>query len=246
MTQPDAAAAHLDVTVPDGPVPTDLVLPEGGAGPGLVLVQEIFGVSTYIRARAADLAALGYTVAVTHLYWRHAAEPGGDVVADDDPEALQRGMALMQATDWDDAVATVRAAVAALRRRPGTGGRVGVLGFCYGGGLAYTAAATAEGPEKPDVVVSYYGSALPGVVDALPVPAVPQLHHFGDADAYLPIDVVRHIDEVVCTGPDTRVDVWPGAGHAFDNPLPMFHHETASRGAWRVTAEWLGAHLPVR
>lgn len=245
VTQPDAPADHLAVTTIDGTVPTDLVLPPSGRGPGIVLVQEIFGVSPYIRRRAADLAALGFAVAVPNLYWRHAGEPGGDVVADDDPEALARGMALMQATDWDAAVRAVRASIAALRAHPASGGRAGVLGFCYGGGLAYAAAATGEGDERPDLVVAYYGSALPALVDALPVPQIPQLHHFGDADAYLSADAVRHIDEVVTTGPDTQVHLWPGAGHAFDNPLPMFHHEAASRGAWRVTTGWLAERLPV-
>ena len=234
------------MTTTDGTVPTDLVLPESGQGAGIVLVQEIFGVSSYIRHRAADLAGLGYTVALPNLYWPHADEPDGDVVADDDPDALARGMGLMQATDWDAAVRAVRAAVAALRRHPATGGRVGVLGFCYGGGLAYAAAASAEGAELPDALVSYYGSALPALVDSVRVPPIAQLHHFGDADAYLSADAVRHIDEVVCTGPDTQVHVWPGAGHAFDNTLPLFHHDVASRGAWRVTKEWLSGHFPPR
>ena len=246
MTDPAAPLPQLDVTTPDGRVPTDLVLPGRGAGAGLVLVQEIFGVSSYIRRRAADLAGLGYTVAVPKLYWRHAGEPGGDVVADDDQDALAHGMALMQATDWDTAVREVRASIAALRDHPGTGGRVGVIGFCYGGGLAYAAAATGEGGEVPDALVSYYGSALPTVVDSLPVPSVAQLHHFGDADAYISDETVRHIDEVVCTGPDTQVHLWPGAGHAFDNPLPLFHHPAASEGAWRVTREWLADRFPPR
>ncbi len=244
MSEPTGAADRLDVTTDQGDVPTTLVLPPGGSGAGLVLVQEIFGVSDYIRTRAADLARLGYTVAVPNLYWRHSDTAGGDVVADDDPDPLARGMALMQATDVDQAVSEVRACVAALRRHPATGGRVGAIGFCYGGGLAYAAAASGVGDEVPDVLVSYYGSALPMLVDAVPVPRIPQLHHFGDADAYITPEVARHIGEVVAEGPDTQVHVWPGAGHAFDNPLPLFHHAEASRGAWRVSVDWLAGHLP--
>ncbi len=244
MSEPTGAGDRLDVTTGRGDVPTTVVRPPSGSGAGLVLVQEIFGVSGYIRRRAADLAALGYTVAVPNLYWRHGVATGGDVVADDDPDALGRGMALMQATDWDQAVAEVRATVAALRGHPATGGRVGAIGFCYGGGLAYAAAASGSGDDVPDVLVSYYGSALPMIVDALPVPRIPQLHHFGDADAYIPPEVARHVGEVLDAGPDTQVHVWPGAGHAFDNTLPMFHHPEASRDAWRVTTEWLAGHLP--
>ena len=246
MSESRDPADHLPVTTSEAAVPTTPVLPLHGSGPGLVLVQEIFGVSGYIRRRAADLAALGYTVAVPNLYWRLRAIPGGDLVADDDSDALARGMGMMQATDWDAAVSEVRATLAALRRHPATGGRVGVIGFCYGGGLAYAAAATGAGAEVPDVLVSYYGSALPVLVDTVAVPRMPQLHHFGDADAYLPPEVVGHVGEVVSTGPDTLVRVWPGAGHAFDNPLPLFHHESASRGAWEVTSDWLAGRLPVR
>lgn len=244
MSESPAAGDRLDVTTGQGPVPTILVRPPGGSGPGLVLVQEIFGVSAYIRRRAADLAGLGYTVAVPNLYWRHGASAGGDVVADDDPDPLGRGMALMRATDWDRAVGEVRATIAALRGDPATGGRVAVIGFCYGGGLAYAAAASAEGDDVPDALVSYYGSALPMLVEAVPVPQIPQLHHFGDADAYITADVAGHVGEVVAGGPDTEVHVWPGAGHAFDNTLPLFHHAEASRGAWQVTSEWLARHVP--
>jgi carboxymethylenebutenolidase len=216
-------------TVTIGDVPADLHLPPAGRGPGIVLFQEIFGVSPYVTGRAADLAALGYVVLVPHVYWRQ-----GDLVTDD----LDQAMAAMGKVDWADAVADGVAAVSALRSRPEVDGPTGVLGFCFGGGLAFAVAAEAQ----PAFLVSYYGSALPGLLELAPRVTAPSLHHFGDADAYLPPDVVARITAAV--GPDATVRTYPGAGHAFDNPNPMFHHAEASRAAWAATTDWLARVAP--
>lgn len=228
------------IEVADGAIPAKLFLPELGHGAGIVVVHEIFGVSNYILQRAADLADEGWTVLVPNLYWRI----GGGVVGDDEPDALPRAMEMMGANPWDDTVADIRACVAALRTHTETGGRVGLMGFCYGGGLAYAASSGAEGDERPDALVSYYGSALPQLVDTIPVVDVPSLHHFGEKDAYIPFAQARHIAEVVTTGDNAEFCSWPGAGHAFDNPNPLFHHQVSSEGAWETTLTWLYEHHP--
>lgn len=231
---------EITVDVPDGQIPAKLFCPEGGTGAGIVLVQEVFGVSNYILQRAADLADRGWTVLVPNLYWRI----GGDVLQGDEPDAMPRAMDLLGRNPWDETVADIRACVAALRTRPEAGGRVALMGFCYGGGLAYAACAGIEGPGLADALVSYYGSALPDLVDSLPVVQVPSLHHFGEADEYVPFEKVQHIHEVVTQGTDVEFASWPGAGHAFDNPLDMFHHAQASEDAWNETYVWLLEHHP--
>ncbi len=231
---------EVTVEVPDGQIPAKLFHPEGGQGAGIVLVQEIFGVTPYILQRAADLADLGWTVLVPNLYWR----VGGAAITEDDPAMMPHAMELMEANPWDATVADIRACVKALRTHPETEGRVATLGFCYGGGLAYAAASGVEAPEAPDALVSYYGSALPALVDEIPVVMVPSLHHFGEADEYVPFAQVQHIREVVTQGTDVEFSSWPGAGHAFDNPLQMFHAAMASEDAWRETWVWLLEHHP--
>lgn len=228
------------VTVADGDIPCQLFTPEHGTGAGMVVVQEIFGVSDYILQRAADLADLGWTVLVPNLYWRI----GGAVVTDEDPAMMPHALEMMEANPWDETVADIRACVKALRTHPETEGRVGLIGFCYGGGLAYAAASGVEAPEAPDALVSYYGSALPQLVDTIAVVQVPSLHHFGEADEYVPFATQQHIREVVGQGTDVEFSTWPGAGHAFDNPLPMFHHAMSSEDAWRETWVWLLEHHP--
>lgn len=219
-------------------IPADLLLPEPGSGPGIVLFQEIFGVTDYIRSRAQDLTRLGYVVLVPHFYGRL-----GDPVVEEGGDGLPRAMALLQDLDWQQAVADGVAAVSALRDHPAVDGRVGVLGFCFGGGLAFNVAALAE--PRPDALVSYYGSALPNLLGLAADVTSPSLHHFGESDGYIPLETVRDIERAVTdANEDVTFMTHPGADHAFDNPSPAFHHAGASAAAWATTTEWLAQHLP--
>jgi carboxymethylenebutenolidase len=234
------SSQSLSVPVDGGSMPADLHLPTSGRGPGIVLFQEIFGVTAYVADRARDLAGLGYVVLVPHVYWRQ-----GDPVIPDGEDALPRALDAAGKVVWPEAVADGSAALAALRERPEVTGSTGLLGFCFGGGLAFAvAAANGAAGTGPDVLVSYYGSALPDLLDRQV--SCPSLHHFGLDDAYIPPEVQRRIEAAVTAG-DTDVTflTYAGAGHAFDNPAPMFHHPGASQEAWAATEAWLAARLPV-
>jgi len=216
-------------------MPADLHLPADGRGPGIVLFQEIFGVTDYIHARAGDLAGLGYVVLVPHVYWRQ----GDPVISGDD--ALPRAMDALGKVDWDTAVADGLATLATLRERAEVTGPTGVLGFCFGGGLAFAVAAA----DDPDFLVSYYGSALPNLLDSAADVRAPSLHHFGLGDAYIPAETVQRIQRAVTAGPAAAtVFTYDDAGHAFDNPLPDFHHAEAARQAWDNTVTWLSRIAP--
>lgn len=227
---------QIDIPTADGAMPALRFVPASGSGPAMVLFQEIFGVTDYIKARAADLASLGYVVLVPEIYWR-LGDAEIDYSRDD---ALEQAMALVSRLDWDKAVSDGRDAVASARADSHVNGGVGVMGFCFGGGLAFAVAAGAE----VEVLVSYYGSALPGLLDLAADVTAPSLHHFGLADTYLPGDVVERIRAAV-TRDGVRFETYDGAGHAFDNPDPMFHHADASAAAWRNTVEFLAASFPV-
>jgi len=195
--------------------------------PGILLLQEIFGVSDYIKQRAADLHALGYYVIAPEIYWRL-----DDTELDESsPELLQRAMGIVGRLDWDLAV---KDALAALRYLQARGKGAGVVGFCFGGGLAFNVAALS----RPDVLVSYYGSALKNLLELTPQVTAPTLHHFGNTDTFLDVDAI-----VPGLG-DAEIHRYDGAGHAFDNPLPMFHNADASALAWRRTEDFLARHLP--
>ena len=230
-----AQPTTVRVRTADGPMPAQLWLPPAGSGPGVVLVQEVFGVGDYIRSRAADLAALGYVVLAPEVYWRlpqHELDPDGD--------ALAQALALVQQVDWSAAVADVATAVQHLRAMIEVTGRVGLLGFCFGGGLAFHVAAV----EPVDALVSYYGSALGDLLHLADRVQAPSLHHFGTADDYVPAETQRAIRQAV-TAHGGQFLTYDGAGHAFDNPSPAFHHAAASAEAWGATVRFLSQHLDV-
>lgn len=233
MTAP--APSTTTITTGDGEMPASLWLPEGGSGPGLVLVQEIFGIGDYIRSRAQDLADLGYVVLAPEVYWRLATQ----VVDPDAGDELQQALGLAQQVDWDKAVTDVAAALTHLRGMLEVTGGSGLIGFCFGGGLAFNVAAVAE----PDALVSYYGSALPSLTGLAPQVTAPSLHHFGLEDSYVDVTAQEAIRSAV-EPQGAQVETYTGAGHAFDNPNPMFFHADASAAAWRSTVGFLARQLP--
>ena len=222
------------IETPDGAMPARLWWPPARTGPGLVLVQEIFGVSRYIQQRAADLAALGYVVCAPEVYWRL----GADAVEEDQPDALSQAIDLAGQVDWGLAVTDVAQAVSHLRGLIEVTSGVGLIGFCFGGGLAFNVAAV----EPVEALVSYYGSSLPDLLGLADQVTAPSLYHHGLADTYIPPDTVERIRSAV-SGSGARFETYPGADHAFDNPAPQFHHPEASAQAWASTTRFLAEHL---
>lgn len=257
MTSP----VEHQIQTADGPVPGLLWLPDGASAdapvPGLVVLQEIFGLSEFVRSRCADLAGLGYAVLAPAVYARIAGKKGAvalddvAVVEPDDQSFLRRAMGLVGHVDWAQAVRDGLAARDDLAQMPEVvDTQVGLVGFCFGGGLAFNVAASAAQAGVPvAALVSYYGSALPDLLDLAPDVDCPSLHHFGTSDAYIPMAKVERIREAVTAGgtrPQVRLELHEGAGHAFDNPHETFHHEGASRAAWAQTQEFLADVLPLR
>lgn len=230
----------MTIRTDSGEMPGHLWRPESDrstkAAPGVLLLQEIFGVSRYIRSRAEDLAKAGYVVLAPELYWRLDRQS----VDESAPDVLEQAMGLVGRLDWEQTVADCAAALDALRGRPEVDGGVCVLGFCFGGGLAFNLAAAGD----PDVLVEYYGSAVPGLVDLAPQITCPALHHYGLADDYIPPGDVAKVEAAVAGAPNARFETYPGANHAFDNPDFFLHDPEASRLAWRHTLTFLAEHLP--
>ena len=236
MSSPDSSPAPaqsrfdiIDIPVEGGVMPAHRWLPESGSGPGILLLQEIFGISDYIERRASDLAALGYVVVVPEIYWRL-----GTTRVEDGPAALDEAMGLVSKLDWDAAVADATAALTLTRDLPEVTGPTALVGFCFGGGLGFATAAQ----ELPDALVSYYGSAIPGLLDLAPQVTCPQLHHFGLADSYIPPETVAAIEQAVA-GPHTEFFTYEGADHAFDNSDFVLHHPAATALAWQRTTDFL-------
>ena len=250
------SATTLPIPTDAGDLPGLLWLPEdlGQPLPGLVVLQEIFGLSDYVRQRCADLAALGYAVLAPQLFARLDPPVVGIEDREDVDSWLAEGMELTARLPWERAEADAVAALGALRAHGAVDPeRVGLVGFCYGGGLAFaaTAAAAAAAAEErpPSVLISYYGSALPTLLDRAGQVEVPSLHHFGTADAFIPLEQVTEIRRAVTAEgrrEQVRFRLHEGAGHAFDNPHPALHHAEAAAAAWQQTTGFLAQTLPPR
>jgi carboxymethylenebutenolidase len=221
----------------DGEMAVTVWLPDGGSGPALLLIQEIFGVGAYIRAVAERLAGAGYVVGAPDVFCRFA--PGWD--AGHDEAGLAASMEQVGNLDPVKAVGDCIAALEHLDGLAETTGRPGVLGFCLGGTLAFGVAAE----DSPSVCVSYYGSGVPGMVDRLDDIDCPTLFHFGADDAYIPGEGVEALAESLRDRPSFVLNV-EKAGHAFDNhEAPMFYDEAAAKAAWSKTMAFLAEHLPI-
>ncbi|WP_290052700.1 dienelactone hydrolase family protein [Amycolatopsis solani] len=218
---------------------TDLPIwhPPSGRGPGLVLIQEIFGLDDYLRSVAADLAAAGYVVAIPELFRRIA--PGWSSTHDE--AGVAASMEVAASFDPELGLADVLETVAHLRALPTVTGGVGVLGFCLGGSLAFAAAA--EG--APDTAVSFYGSTVAASIGELSRVTCPIQFHFGGKDPYIPRADVAVVESAVAAHPGAEIHVQEEAGHAFHNHVaPMFHHPEAAARAWTLTTEFLRRTLP--
>lgn len=214
-----------------------LTVPAGGRGPGVLLLQEIFGVGEFILDRARALAELGYVVLAPDVFWRVER----NVSLPHDEAALEQAFGYVGrwSTEVPDDVklSDLRAALEHLRALPEVGGRkVAAMGYCLGGSLAFTLGCHAD----PDAVVSYYGSGLADRVDEAAALDCPTILHFGGNDPYIPNEQVDSIQVHLGDRVNIAVHVQQGAGHAFENSFaPMFHDPDATSRSWPITVEFL-------
>jgi carboxymethylenebutenolidase len=226
------------VQSPDGAFDLTVWLPEAGTGPGLLLIQEIFGVGDYISEVAEDLAGIGYVVGAPDMFWR--IKPGHQ--ARHDEAGIAESLGLAGRFDLEQGVADAAIALAHLRSLPEVTGGIGAIGFCLGGSIAYALA----GQTELDAVISFYGSTVPGNLAALELITSPLQFHFGGSDLYIPRDQVASVEQAVAGHDNVEIHVEEEAGHAFHNrKAPMFHMPEPAARAWQRTEEFLHRHLPV-
>ncbi len=228
------------ITVPDGTFDAHVVVPDSGTGPGLVVLQEIFGVNDYIKAVCRRVAEMGYVALAPDMFWRQ--EPGFTVEPDQGEEGMQLAFEKMAGFDFAAVPGDTGAALGALRNLPECSGDAGLIGFCFGGTLAFLGAAALD----PTCAVSYYGSGVAGNLDKADNITCPILFHFGGSDPYLPSTDSEAVAARFAAVDSAHVLIQPDAGHAFDNFLnPMFSNPQAAQPAWKATSAFLAHHLPV-
>jgi len=166
----------------------------------IVVVQEIFGVNSHIRSVADGYAADGYLVIAPAMFDR--AQRNYDT-GYSQPE-IQAGVAIMQKLDWKQAVLDVEAAIGEAKK----GGKVGIVGYCFGGTVSWLAAAQAKGLT---CAVPYYGGGMPGFIGENP--KVPTMCHFGELDQS---PTLAQAMEIVAKHPGITAHFYSGAGHGFN------------------------------
>lgn len=212
-----------------------LARPRGGAGPGIVLLQEIFGVNSHIRNVADQYAADGYVVLAPDLFWRH----GPRIELGYDDADWQRAVALKNATDVELAQHDIGRAVRTLRALPGVQGKLGVIGYCFGGLLAYHTAANG----LVDVAVAYYGGGIQNALARAGQIRIPLQLHFGALDAHIPADAVARIATAFDDNDAVEIHVYDQAQHGFNCNHRAGYQQRAAAQAHGNTLLFLGEHL---
>jgi carboxymethylenebutenolidase len=192
-----AMGRHIDLTASDGHrLSAYLAEPSGKARGGIVVIQEIFGVTRHIRDVADQYAAAGYLAVAPALFDR--VERDVDVPYTDSA----KGVAYKTATNIDQVMLDIQAAVSEVK----IAGPVGVVGYCWGGLLSYLAAARLD----VGAAVSYYGGGTEQHLAERP--HAPMMFHFGEKDSHIPLSIVNEIEAVY---PQGIYYLYP-AGHGFN------------------------------
>lgn len=199
-----------------------LSLPPTGRGPGLVVLQEIFGVNEHIRAVADQYAADGYCVIAPDIFWRE----GRKIELGYDSQGFERGLGLLGKLNIDQTAIDLHATVAAVKQQSACTGKVGSLGFCMGGLLSFIAAAEAG----VDTAVCYYGGGIHQHLDRAKKIRCPVLFHFAGQDAYIPQKAVAAVRKSLGGRKNVRVIVHAGVDHGFNCwRRPAWNQVTAAR-----------------
>jgi carboxymethylenebutenolidase len=214
-----------------------LALPEHpGPRPGVVVIQEIFGVNSHIRSIADRLAQAGYVALAPDLFWR--VRPGIELGYQ--AEDIAQGMAVRGQINNEDSLLDLKAAFGLLAARPETKGKkLAVMGFCWGGTMAYLAACRLA----PACTVSYYGGGIVNLLGEADAIQGPILFHFGELDKGIPIAAVDQIQTEMRKKKDATVFRYPGAEHGFHCDQRASYHPASAATAWQRTLDFFGKHL---
>jgi carboxymethylenebutenolidase len=227
---------RISIETPAGPMAAQLARPaSGGPFPGVIVVQEAFGLNPHIEGVADRIAAEGYVALAPDLYHRGGA--GRTAGYDDLPTALSLMSELTDGGIVDD----IGAAVAVLERHPSVRkDRIGITGFCMGGRVSYLAACALPGQIK--AAVPFYGGGIP--IDRTATLAAPVLAFFGDEDPFIPLDQVRALEaEAKRLGKQVTVRVYPKAPHGFFCDERDSYRPDAATDAWTRMTGFLAEHL---
>ncbi len=210
--------------------------PKTTPAPGIVVIQEIFGVNEGMRQKCDWLAREGFLAVCPDLFWR--LEPGVRLT-DKTQKEWDKALDLMNRFDIGKGIEDLRAATHTLRGHAHSTGTVGCMGYCLGGKLAYLMAART----KIDASVGYYGVGLEALVNEAINIKKPLLLHIAEEDGFVPKNAQKIIRTELHSNPNITIHSYPGVDHAFTRTGGQHYDEHAAKIADKRTVDFFRQNL---
>lgn len=219
----------------DASFPAYVVQPEGKPRAAIIVIQEIFGVNADVRKKADHWAALGYLAVAPEVFWRQAE---GIELDSDIPEEFQKSLEYMMAHDFDAGIRDVEATIRWVRKKAGVA-KVGLVGFCMGGKVAYQAATRTD----IDASVGYYGVGLADMLGESHAIARPLMLHIPTADGFVPPEAQAKMHEGLDGNAHVTLHDYAGLDHGFAAEHGVRRNEEGAKLADSRTEAFFAANL---
>lgn len=230
------ATIRIDTLEGDGGFAAYAAEPEGTPKAAILVIQEIFGVNEGIRRKCDRWAKLGYLAVAPDLFWR--LQPGVELDPDVESE-FKQALDLMGRFDQGRGIRDIEATIRAARSRLPAGGKVGAVGYCLGGRLAFMTAARTD----VDASVGYYAVGVDGLLHEKHAIARPLMLHIAGADHFVGPEVQRAMHEGLDDHPRVTLHDYPGEDHGFAAEMGNRRSDKAARFADGRTEEFFERHL---
>jgi len=227
---------RIDASDGSGSFSAYVAEPAGTPRAAIVVIQEIFGVNPGIRKKCDDWAAKGYLAFAPDLFWRLQPELELDP---DIPEQFQQALGWMNQFDQTRGIEDIESTIKAARAKLGGTGKVGAVGYCLGGRLAFMTATRTDS----DASVGYYGVGIDNLLGEKHAIANPVLLHIAGADHFVTAEVRAKMHEGLDDHPKVTLFDYPGEDHGFAAEMGKRRSEAAAQLADARTAAFFAEHL---
>ena len=227
---------RLNITTEGGTFSAYVARPAATKAPAVVVIQEIFGVNQVMREVCDRLAAQGFLAVCPDLFWR--LEPGGDIT-DQSKAEWDKAFDLMTRFDVDQGVEDIRATIDQVRASGDCRGKVGAVGYCLGGRLAFLTATRTDS----EASVGYYGVGIEAYLPEAEKLAHPLMLHIAEEDGFVSKEAQAMITGALKDHPQVTLHTYPGCDHAFARPGGAHYDAAAAAQADARTLAHFRQHL---
>jgi carboxymethylenebutenolidase len=228
--------ADITINTPDGSFTAYKATPASGSGPGLLVIQEIFGVNKVMRDLCDGYAGQGYVAVCPDLFWRQ--QPGIQIT-DQTEEEWQQAFGLYQGFDEAKGVEDLKATLAHMRGDGDVTGKIGTVGYCLGGKLAYLMATRSDA----DANVGFYGVGIDGALDEAANISTALMLHIAEKDQFCPPESQQAIHQALDGHAKVTLYDYAGCDHAFARAGGAHYDKAAADSANQRSADFFASHL---